>query len=372
MLRLFFILVLLSTYATSSISQIAADFGASVTQGCNPVFVLFTDQSTTQGPAINSWSWDFGDGSQATSQTGSITHTYTTSGIFNVTLTVTNGANTTTVTKAAFIQVFEDPIVNFLFNPASGCQPHFVTFLDNSVSPDGTPMASWNWSLGNGSTSSLNSPNGWYTNSGTFDVSLEVTDANGCSSSKDSIGIINVLPKPNGSIGVTSPRKACDPPLLVNFNGGAAGGTGPYAFNWNFYAQGTSILQQPSVNYTNFGNASVWLEVTDANGCVDTTTATNYVQIGTLSVNFAFNNQTHCIGDTVFFNNTSSGANGFTWTLPGGITSNATDTAFVAFGGGQYPIKLVGTNSQGCGDSVTYFVNVEAVNASISGSPVLA
>lgn len=71
-----------------------ANFSASTTSGIIPLEVQFTDHSTGT-PA--SWSWDFGDGTNATAQNPS--HTYTTAGTYTVILTVSNAAGTDTATS---------------------------------------------------------------------------------------------------------------------------------------------------------------------------------------------------------------------------------------------------------------------------------
>ncbi|HEX2105332.1 MAG TPA: PKD domain-containing protein [Solirubrobacteraceae bacterium] len=53
--------------------------------------------TATNGSASTTFSWDFGDGATSTAQNP--THTYTRAGTFNVTLTVTDGANTDTATQ---------------------------------------------------------------------------------------------------------------------------------------------------------------------------------------------------------------------------------------------------------------------------------
>ncbi len=55
--------------------------------GANPLVVQFTDLSTTEGTIVK-WTWDFGDGNTSTSQNPE--HTYTTPGIYTVSLTVEN------------------------------------------------------------------------------------------------------------------------------------------------------------------------------------------------------------------------------------------------------------------------------------------
>lgn len=91
-----------------------ADFSTNINQGT----VVFTDNSTN-GPT--SWAWDFGDGNTSTSQNP--THTYTTSGMYTVTLVVVNacGADTFSQTVNVVIIGLEDgiaPHFNLFPNPA--------------------------------------------------------------------------------------------------------------------------------------------------------------------------------------------------------------------------------------------------------------
>jgi PKD repeat protein len=78
----------------------AADFTADPISGPIPLGVNFTDQSTGD---IISWQWDFGDGSTSTEQDPS--HTYTVSGMYTVSLTVTGPGGSDNRTKTDYIIV---------------------------------------------------------------------------------------------------------------------------------------------------------------------------------------------------------------------------------------------------------------------------
>jgi PKD repeat protein len=80
------------------LSAPAADFTANPTSGPFPLTVNFADQSAGQ---ISSWSWDFGDSSSSTEQNPS--HTYTDSGTYTVSLTVTGPLGSDIETKTDFI-----------------------------------------------------------------------------------------------------------------------------------------------------------------------------------------------------------------------------------------------------------------------------
>jgi len=76
------------------------DFSANHTYGPVDLTVQFTDMSTNTPTA---WAWDFGDG--ITSSDQNPVHTYTSNGIYNVSLAATNANGTTIVVKNSYIQV---------------------------------------------------------------------------------------------------------------------------------------------------------------------------------------------------------------------------------------------------------------------------
>jgi len=77
-----------------------ADFTAFPLSGLTPLEVNFTDESRG---TIESWLWDFGDGSTSTDQNP--THVYEYQDIFTVSLTVTGPAGGDTMTKPNYITV---------------------------------------------------------------------------------------------------------------------------------------------------------------------------------------------------------------------------------------------------------------------------
>jgi PKD repeat protein len=75
-----------------------AAFSATPTTGVVPLEVAFTDQSSGD-PTF--WSWDFGDGGTSTQQDPS--HTYTSPGVYTVSLTASAGPNSDTEVKNAYV-----------------------------------------------------------------------------------------------------------------------------------------------------------------------------------------------------------------------------------------------------------------------------
>lgn len=151
---------------------------ASTLNGCEPVCVDFTSQST--GNCTQS-AWDLGDGNTVSGS--NINHCYSAAGSYNVVVTCTDGNGCSAMSSPLTINVFTSPVADFtesastvILDPSS---PAEVCFTDNSSGAD-----SWSWNFAdNTGSSSLQSPCYTYSDTGTYCVSLTVTNAGGCTDS---------------------------------------------------------------------------------------------------------------------------------------------------------------------------------------------
>lgn len=75
------------------------------------------------------------------------------------------------------------PIANFAANPTRGKAPVTVTFNDTSQT-FGCAVTGWQWSFGDGTTSTLQNPTHTYTADGNYDVNLTVTSPGGTNSTR--------------------------------------------------------------------------------------------------------------------------------------------------------------------------------------------
>jgi hypothetical protein len=91
-----------------------SDFSANPTMGPAPLTVNFTDESIGD---IESWEWDFGDGSPLSSEQNP-THIYQQIGNNTVSLTVSNSLTSDTETKTEYITVTEEEFPWVIFYPA--------------------------------------------------------------------------------------------------------------------------------------------------------------------------------------------------------------------------------------------------------------
>lgn len=92
-----------------------AAFSASPLVTCDGV-VDFTDESVN---LPTGWSWDFGDGSPASTDQNP-THTYTAIGLYSVTLTATNAYGSDSETLVNYIEVIDDTYCDTLWVPDGG------------------------------------------------------------------------------------------------------------------------------------------------------------------------------------------------------------------------------------------------------------
>jgi PKD repeat protein len=165
---------LLSTPTAVTIPGPVASFTLTPDNGLTPLAVSFTDTSTGTGL---SWGWAFGDGTTYAGQNPPA-HTYAASGIFTVTLTVSNLGGTSVATHTVTVSdpAPAPPVASFNYNPSSGPAPLAVTFVDTST---GTPV-SWAWDFGDGTVSTVkNPPVHTYALFGTYTVTLVVANGGG-------------------------------------------------------------------------------------------------------------------------------------------------------------------------------------------------
>lgn len=132
------------------------DFTVDDPDGCPVHCVQFTDQSTVGGGAtIVSWNWTFDDGSPSDNAQDPA-HCFSSSGYYDITLTVTsNQGCTTTLVEPDYIFVFPVPIAGFTPNPvgATVLDPEIV--MMNQSSPD---VVAWDWNFGDGDSVAVNEP----------------------------------------------------------------------------------------------------------------------------------------------------------------------------------------------------------------------
>jgi PKD repeat protein len=164
----------------------ATAFSANVTAGATPLSVGFTDESEN---SPTSWEWSWDDGT-ANSTSQSPVHTFTSAGVYTVTLTATNDDGSDTEQKIDYITAVDPPLAAFSANATNGASPLSVGFTDES---ENSPT-SWEWDLNaDGITDSTDqNPDYTYPSPGSYAVKLTVSNIAG-SDSETRNGYISVF-----------------------------------------------------------------------------------------------------------------------------------------------------------------------------------
>lgn len=359
-LRNLFTVAALIFYSCSSYAQLTANFKADTTSGCAPLSVNFTNLSTgTTGSTT--YLWTLGNGN--TSNLLNAGAIYGTPGTYTVSLKVCDGAICESITKTAYIKAFAKPVANFGSNVTIGCLPLTVSFTDSSTFTDGN-IVSWLWDFNDGSTSTSQNPSKTYTTAGCKKVSLNITDINGCKSSKVVDCYVNVIAKPTAGFTIPAPGSiACDTPFTVTFNNTSTG-TGTLTYQWFFDDGDSSILTNPSHTFNSFDTFTVALVVNNQS-CTDT--MRQDVKIVKVKSGFTMSKDTVCPNQLVSFTDTSLNGFFYFWDFGNGVTSSSQNPQAVYSTPGDYQILHITTGpAPSCKDTVTDSINVELVKADFS------
>lgn len=329
---------------------------------CQNAEITFTSQSYV--PAgftsyINNWEWDFGDGNTGTGPV--VLHTYTDGAMSHtVILTVTTTDNCTSSTSMV-ITATAAPIADFT-PTGSPCFDQAMTFVDNSQTNGGGTITQWSWNFddpasGSQNTSNQQSPVHVFKSTGIHDVTLTVTNVNGCASLVKTIQV-DVQPKPIAAFTVDNTCLN----NLATFTDGSSTGTGTLVtWAWDFGDGGISNLQNPTHLFTTAGVHYVTLTVTNSSGCNHS--ITNPVEVYPEPVtSFTFTSPT-CSGGTVTFTDVSSTGHGYIdirdWNFGDGNTGTGASVTHTYTTGGIYNVTLTVTTSDGCTGTTQIPVSIQ-------------
>ena len=360
----------------------SVDFVGSSLSGCSPLVVSFTDLSTGSGACDGTtttglcYRWSFGNGNTSTLQNPSTT--YFTPGDYTVTLSIYNTTDTITETKLMYITVFNGPTAGIGATGATdGCTPITVDFNDLSVPSPDTTIATWLWDFGDGVTSTLQNPTHTYTVPGSYNVSLQIIDENGCFDTLTVSNFVNASTPPAPSFTV-APPVGCVPPLLVNFTNTTTGGAAPLTYEWDFGdGSAVSTATDPTHSYTTSGSFDVQLIATDVFGCPDSVTIPGSISIGTVVADFTPSATSVCEGSSITFTNTTTGgADTYNWDFGDGGSSTATNPTYTYTTAGTYTLTLTASQSGGglCVDdtiSTNLITVLPSPTADFSGAPLV-
>ncbi len=204
--------------------------------------------------------WIFGD--DTNSNFNDPTHTYNSSGDFNVKMIAVNefGCQDTT---AEYLTVYPKPEADFEIGEKEGCAPLTVEFVNQSIHAE-----NFAWNFGDGNITDDRTPRHVFEEAGNFNVELIVNIAETC---YDTMYIPNLVQVNETPIASFEPIEE----TIGNQ------GTGVFQFDnqsqfadfffWDFGDGTTSEDFSPTHRYNNNGNRQIYLEASTEYGCVHDT-----------------------------------------------------------------------------------------------------
>lgn len=131
-------------------------------------------------------------------------------------------------------------------------------------------------------------------------------------------------------------------------------------FNWDFNNENNSNLENPAKLFNKYGTKKIILAVTSSNGCTDTLKKDLFIKPQS-KADFTVNDV--CETDSAIFVNQSQDAVGYNWKFGDGITSQTVSPKHLYYLGGKsitFNVTLVGIVTNGCSDSITKAVTINA------------
>ncbi len=329
------------TVSISVFANPVPNFTTSAMPSCVGQQVTFTDNSIAGSGSITTWAWDFGDGTNQTTNTGSVTHAYVAGGTFPVTLIVTN-SNSCSRSIINNVTILAAPHADFIGTPSSSCTPPTPVAFTNTSTFIGAVTYFWNF--GDGNTSTLSDPTNTYNFTGNYPVSLEITQQ-GCTDTmtkSNYVVIEDIVPDfsaDDSSVcaGQVITFTDLSSPLSVSRT-------------WDFGDGVTSTLANPTHAYATAGTYTVSLLNATAIGCSHSIIKNDFITVfPNPVVSFAANKTKSCIAPfSVIFTDNSTHAVSWNWNFGDGKTSVIKSPAHIYTTPGSYTVTLTVTSVDGC------------------------
>jgi gliding motility-associated-like protein len=281
----------------------------------NPYEVSFSDSSLTLlafGPI--QYVWDFGPAPPNPPPVTTTTPPYTPPaqifpgpGVYNITLTVTNGG----CQSQAFKQItLENINASFTVAPNPVCNQATFTLTNTSITtPFGTPNAGYIWAFGPGDTLRGSSTQSAHlTGVGNYPTTLTVIDQNGCRYTSNPVTIDVTAP----TVKFTKQPGGCEnsPITFTDNSTPSALGATLTQYIWNFGdgTGGHTFTSSPvTYKYADTGTYTVIEVVTDNGGCNGSDTVQAAVQITAPHALFIEPDSFYCPSALASFTDLSTG-----------------------------------------------------------------
>lgn len=299
--------------------------------------------------------WDMGDGQIL--KTDRFNYIYEKGGRYKIKVKLQDGLGCSLNEEMNLVAQDPDLLAKFKANNQTAvCPPLIVNFTEESITDPARPAVSFLWNFGDGTTSTLRNPSKIYTNPGKYDVSLTVTNLQGCSNTSTYKSYITI----GGPTAIYNfdPKAGCWP-LKANFKATTTPNT---RMEWDFGDGYTNPNPNCSYEYERPGTYFPKILLTDQGGCSVVLLPKDSIVVKPgPEANFSFNSQ--CLDDSILFSNLSGsgivGQNQFfsRWV----IDKDTIDQRHLKYKfkqNGQVKVSLTIQNTDNCVDTSSHILRI--------------
>lgn len=310
------------------------NFSASNVCGEGSLTVAFQDLSSNMPTA---WLWEFGNGATSTAQDP--VYTYTTPGVYKVTLTTSNASGSNTLSKSSFITVMQ-PLTISAIPGVSAC-------AGDTILLETSGAIAYNWS-GQGLLNIFGNPVLVRPEtSGTFTVSVTGT-TNNCTTAPAFIDL-TFSPRPVVSISVSDTAICVGKPISLTASGAST-------YMWT--GTGLTSTTQPFVFAQLPGPGDYTFQLVGSNGSCTSVPVSRTIRVYEVPVIVAEPSDVQpCLGDTIRL--TASGGSQYAWSGPFLLNASGASVDAVVGQTGALQYTVVGSNP-GCAGS-PFTLNLQVI-----------
>jgi len=256
----------MESYISVASEPPSADFIFYPAKGEMPLSVTLTDKSSG---IITDYNWNFGDGYSSNEKNPE--HTYSSTGVYSVSLTVTGpGGNDTKTVDSAVVVTPPLPVPDFEADTTVGVVPFTVLFENKTTGV----TDSLTWDFGDGGNSSDSSPSHRYESVGYYTVRLKAWRS-GEGKTKTRENYITVIPSLPYADFIADTLQGIWP-FCVKFTDRSIGDI--TSWRWRFGNGDYSSEQNPEYIYNKSGDYTVTLIVMGPSG-IDSVMKRNYITV---------------------------------------------------------------------------------------------
>ncbi|MGM0581281.1 MAG: PKD domain-containing protein [Bacteroidota bacterium] len=283
------------------------------------------------------YQWSFGDGNQSSEENP--THEYDEPGTYTVTLTAKSlGDCQDLKVREDFIEVSEAMEVNASVNSFTQCLQDDVP-LEFDLSGD---ISEANWDFGDGETLEGIAVEHVYSSIGSYDVSVEYVDANGCSGTIQMDSAIQVTEIEAPQIVVDNVNVCLGESLNLSADHPSSA-----SFEWTVNGtvyEGKSV----SIAFYQPGFHDVLLSYTDPNGCTVEVLEEDLIEVDEVSEPvIEYNETTACAPFNFTATNQTEGAVAYSWKI-GNQTIDGQELEYTFENHGNYEVVAITEYESGC------------------------